>query len=93
MLKYVLDQRLALHHLDTFTPFAVNKHKLTHLKTKPFPCKLCHKAFTLKPALDAHMTTHTKQGKHKCELCGKVYTAGASLKRHRFVSIFAGNVE
>ena len=64
---------------------AVNKHKMSHLKIKPYPCELCNKAFSFKQALEAHMTMHTKQGKHRCQQCGKIYTVSASLRRHRLV--------
>ena len=59
-------------------------HSYTHLKEKPFPCKICAKRFLTRSNLCRHMLTcKTIIKKHECVTCGKKFMMDENLKRHQ----------
>ncbi|KAM7299213.1 zinc finger protein 717 [Ixodes scapularis] len=71
-------------YYSRYTKF-VTMHERTHTGEKPFPCKICHKAFAKKSYLKQHMRTHTGEKPFRCEVCPKAFALVNNLVVHRRV--------
>lgn len=59
------------------------KYKLlTSKQVKPFSCKICSKAFSLKGNLVQHMSVHTKEKPFICDVCSKSFAWKSNLVSH-----------
>ncbi|XP_070569171.1 zinc finger protein 493-like [Ptychodera flava] len=61
----------------------LERHKMTHSNTRPFPCEYCGKSFRFQSHLAAHLRIHTGEKPFKCNLCGKAFRQSATMHRHR----------
>lgn len=59
------------------------KYKLlTSKQVKPYSCKICSKAFSLKGNLVQHMSVHTKEKPFSCDICSKSFAWKSNLVSH-----------
>ncbi|XP_024124930.1 zinc finger and BTB domain-containing protein 40 isoform X2 [Oryzias melastigma] len=75
------------------SPALLEKHRATHVGSKPFSCELCNKSYQQLSGLWYHNRTnhpdvfasHTRQLKTlvQCDVCFKFFPSAASLSRHR----------
>lgn len=49
---------------------------------KPYECKLCHKKFSRKQAMENHLFAEMNLRRHVCEFCDKSYNYYSHLKEH-----------
>ncbi|XP_077977815.1 uncharacterized protein LOC144433386 [Glandiceps talaboti] len=61
----------------------LERHKMTHSNSRPFPCEYCGKSFRFQSHLAAHLRIHTGEKPFKCNLCGKAFRQSATMHRHR----------
>ncbi|KAK2816475.1 hypothetical protein Q7C36_022746 [Tachysurus vachellii] len=66
------------------TPYALNKHMLTHQPERSYVCNICQKGFKRSDHLTSHMLIHQKRKTYHCSHpgCTKMYCGYRSLKRH-----------
>ncbi|MCQ2816812.1 MAG: hypothetical protein MJ252_06060 [archaeon] len=57
-------------------------HEFRHLEIKPFPCPLCHHAFSRKHRLKVHMLIHSGEKPFKCTECKAEFREKGSLNCH-----------
>ena len=60
----------------------MNRHYRTHSNEKPFECKLCSRAFTLKSTCIQHIRTHDDNLKLQCSVCTQLFTHPHTLLKH-----------
>ena len=66
-----------------FTKGAHKQHSLTHLRVKPFSCRLCDKTFVALNKLSLHhRRVHLAARPHPCSLCGASYAVRSRLNEH-----------
>ena len=53
-----------------------------HSDIRPYPCKVCNKAFKRAPDLDHHMKLHMGSMDWSCDKCGKAFSVKKALKTH-----------
>ncbi|XP_042856443.1 zinc finger protein 271-like [Penaeus japonicus] len=59
------------------------KYKLlTHKQVKPYSCKMCSRAFSMKGNLMQHMSVHTKEKPFTCDICSKSFAWKSNLVSH-----------
>ena len=61
----------------------LSKHMLTaHTTQRPFSCRFCSKAFSVKSNLTDHEKVHTNDRQFPCLLCSKRFITAAALRAH-----------
>jgi len=65
------------------TNASLQKHVMvSHSDARPYPCKVCNKAFKRAPDLDHHMKLHMGSLDWSCDKCGKAFPVKKALKHH-----------
>ncbi|KOB77319.1 Uncharacterized protein OBRU01_03300 [Operophtera brumata] len=54
----------------------------THMKIRPFICKICHKAFYSNKNLIEHCSTHNRDKNMVCDICGERFSYRKTLAYH-----------
>lgn len=60
----------------------LNTHLRTHLPTKEWECRTCHKKFTILASLKAHERLHTGVKPFQCNFCHKYFRTSSQRKVH-----------
>lgn len=72
-------------HLATIcsqTKAVLNNHHRVHKHNKPFPCLICHTAFSQKIMLQRHMKSLHNENIYHCEWCGSSFEKHGMLRKH-----------
>ena len=65
----------------------LQKHSVTHVKVKLFPCEVegCDKTYVSEIAFKNHMYFHTGAKQFECDICQKKLSNSSALEKHQLV--------